>query len=172
MNVFKKLIIFVFVLFLAFAVSAQEDRKEKLADQIAEFNASIKSSPDDAELYIKRAEVGYDLNAVFYSQKVSSYKLMDVMTDVNKAIELKPDKASYYNIRANYKKLIFKDLEGAAKDMGKAIELEPTNPQWYLNRTNYVNILAACKDWETCSELGDSRCTAMYQQICEQRFVK
>ena len=47
-----------------------------------------------------------------------------VIEDVNKAIELAPENASYYSNRANYKKLIYNDLEGAAKDMGMAIELD------------------------------------------------
>lgn len=140
--------------------------QEKYRSNIDELTLQIESDPNNPDLYVKRADQIYLLNAIYRTQADEKYKLKNVVEDIDKAIEVADSDPHLYSLRGNYKKLIYNDKAGAIQDLTKAIELNPNNPDWYFQRANYRSVEDACEDWKKCSDLGDYRCVKIYEQLC------
>ncbi len=142
--------------------------EKSYAQTINNLTDQIKVTPNNANLYVKRADAIYYLNAVYPHQTVSQFKLKDVLVDINKAIQVDGTNAGLYSLRGMYKRNITGDLAGARADLTKAIELDPKNPQWYMERTNYSNLENACDDWKKCAEMGNGNCKEIRTSVCSQ----
>lgn len=140
--------------------------QEKYKSNIDELTTQIEADPTNPDLYVKRADQIYLLNAIYRAQTDTKYKLKNVVEDIDKAIEVADTDPYLYSLRGNYKKLIYNDKAGAIQDLTKAIELNPNNPDWYFQRANYRSVEDACEDWKKCSDLGDYRCVKIYEQLC------
>lgn len=136
------------------------------ANQINNLTDKMIGDPGNVDLYVKRAEKIYYLNAVYPHQTVSQFKLRDALVDIDMAIQADADNPKLYSIRGMYKRNITGDLAGARADLTKAIKLDPKNPQWYLERTNYSSLESACTDWKTCAELGNGVCEEIRTSVC------
>lgn len=141
---------------------------KKFSRKIESLTQQIVKSPQNASLYVDRAEQIFLLNAVYPDQTASLHQLEDVLDDMNKAIELEPKNAVLYALRGEYKRDINMDNAGAKKDLSMAITLDPDNPKWYIQRSNYQEIESACYDWKICEELGNEACMKMRQQLCSR----
>lgn len=170
MKMFMRGFLWSILLLITTIVFAQDNNaaptQEAYQQRIDKLTESIISNPNDADLYVERADQIYRLNAIYKSQAEDQYKLKKVVDDIDKAIEVAPGDPYLYSLRGSYKKLIYGDYEGAIQDLTKAIELNPSNPNWYFNRANYKSVEDACEDWKTCSDLGDYRCVKIYEQLC------
>lgn len=140
--------------------------QEEYRSNIDNLTLQIESNPTDPDLYVKRADQLYLLNAIYRAQADDKYKLKNVIEDIDKAIEVSDSDPRLYSLRGKYKKLIYGDKAGAIQDLTKAIELNPNNPDWYFQRANFKSVEEACDDWKHCSDLGDYRCVKIYEQLC------
>ncbi len=136
------------------------------ANQINNLTDKLIADPGNADLYVKRAEKIYYLNAVYPHQTASQFKLKDALYDMDMAIAADETNPRLYSIRGMYKRNITGDLAGAREDLTKAINLDPSNPKWYLERTNYSSLENACTDWKTCADLGDGVCEEIRMSVC------
>ena len=151
---------------LSGGVFAQTQFQQNLINDINALTEQINIGPETKELYVKRSEAIFILNATEPEQTWVPFTLVDAINDVNCALDLHPDDASLYSLRAEYKRDIYRDREGAVSDMNRAIELDPDNAQWYLQRANYQNLSNGCFDYILCAAMKDKRCQEIVLAVC------
>ncbi|CAN5444707.1 hypothetical protein BH09BAC1_BH09BAC1_14920 [soil metagenome] len=138
------------------------------AQTIQYLTNAINADNENTDLYVKRADAIYYLNAIYPHQTVSQFKLNDALVDIDKAIKIDGQNPALYSIRGMYHRNITGDLSTAYADLTRAIELDPQNPQWYLERTNYADLDQACADWKKCAELGNGSCDQIRTSLCSK----
>ncbi len=156
---------------ITWSVYAQDKPSPSAQEYVQNINSltdKIKADPENAALYLERADHIYYLNAIYPGQAVSQFKLRDALVDLDKAIEVDGNNPKLYSIRGMYKRNITGDLNGAYKDLTTAIALDPENPQWYLERTNYASINNACEDWAKCAAMGNGTCKEIRTSVCSK----
>lgn len=117
-------------------------------DMAKQMTERIKTKPDDAEAYCKRANARKGLG-----------RLDEALSDFGRAISLKPDYVEAYFLRGNtYVFLGQKAL--AIQDYSKVIELDPNNADAFQNRALAYQSLGkdelSAKDKARATELIDS----------------
>jgi tetratricopeptide (TPR) repeat protein len=109
----------------------------------------------------------FKLNAGEPGQKWVPFSLQDALNDINSAIAINDQNPALYSYRAEYKRDINGDYEGAIADMDHAINLDPENSNLYFQRAAYKHFTLGCQDYHQCSMLKDARCTKIVQTVCQ-----
>ena len=152
---------------IVFTSSAQTEFQRELINEINSVTAEINSDPQNPDLYVQRSKAIFKLNAIEPGQKWVPFTLLDAITDINSALAINDKDPKLYSYRAEYKRDIHGDYNGAIADMDIAVQLDPENSNWYFQRAAYKHFTAGCLDYEQCSVLKDARCAKIMQAVCQ-----
>ncbi len=124
-----------FVFFMACGSPAPADADlQKAENPITQINKAIKDSPNNSDLYFKRAQLFYE-----------SETYLDAIADLSKAVELDSNRFEYYHLLADVYLDSYKSFD-ALRVMKSTVERFPDNTSSYLKLAEFQHILKKHRD--------------------------
>lgn len=114
--------------------SPQNADLQKAETPIAQLNEAIKNSPENADLYFKRAQIFHQ-----------SETYLDAIADLSKAVELDSNQFEYYHLLADVYLDSYKSFD-ALRVMKSTVERFPDNTSSYLKLAEFQHILKKHRD--------------------------